>query len=184
MWSAAPDPGPPAWSFANWVASLEWGSVAEWFAAVGTVGALYFSLVLFVAERRRIRRAPADAFTTWSIRRMGGKTRPRLKGLTLYAHNSGVTPIAVAIVSSPHGEPGQFTQMINRVEGTLMPIAPGESITRELKFGKEPPDPNRVLIHITDGGGRQWWRRLETGRYMHPWRAQRMLYRGRRFEGA
>lgn len=44
---------------------MEWGSVAEWVGAVGTIGVLLLGIVLFAQDRAIARRAGVDALNTW-----------------------------------------------------------------------------------------------------------------------
>lgn len=49
----------------TYVATMNWGSVAEWVGAVGTIGALLLGIGLFARERAILRRKSVDELVTW-----------------------------------------------------------------------------------------------------------------------
>jgi hypothetical protein len=77
---------------------MELGSVADWFAAVGTVGALFVSLYLVQQERGFRLRAQASrvsAWAEWDRSQSGRHERP----FFAYVNNSSEAPIYVDVMT-------------------------------------------------------------------------------------
>lgn len=74
--------------------SIEWGSVPDWFGAVGTVGALLLGLVILARDKRKDQRAEADEFISrLDVRRTDvPHSQPTWSG-QFYATNIGRAPI-------------------------------------------------------------------------------------------
>lgn len=129
---------------------IDWGSVPAWFAAVGTVGALFVGLILLRNEMRDRRRTaefvdqkPANEIFAWI------KPRTDAGGWQTFVHNRSDEPVYDAVV--------YFTRLTDApmptVEAAWGTIPPGEAIPGDL-YGDRPDDifgiPS-VEIEFTDG---------------------------------
>lgn len=143
------------------LASVDWGSVPEWFAAIGTVGALFVALILLrneLADRRRAAevadRRPADGIFAWA------EPRTDAGGWQTFVHNRSDEPIYDAVVYfTPLTDPPLPTE--ESVWGTVPPGGPKAGD----RYGDRPGDLfgiPPVEIEFTDGRGRHW-RRDDTG---------------------
>lgn len=139
------------------LASVDWGSVPEWFAAIGTVGALFVALVLLrneLADRRRAAevadRRPADGIFAWA------EPRTDAGGWQTFILNRSDEPIYDAVVYfTPLTDPAIPTQ--ESVWGTIPPGGPKPGD----RYGDRPGDLfgiPPVEIEFTDGRGRHWRR--------------------------
>ena len=105
-------------------ASVDWGSVPEWFAAIGTVGALFVALILLrneLADRRRAAEVgdhrPADGVFAWA------EPRTDAGGWQTFVLNRSDEPIYDAVVYFiPLTDPPLPTQ--ESVWGTVPPGGP------------------------------------------------------------
>lgn len=139
-------------------AAIDWGSVPDWFAAIGTVGALVVALLLLGKELKDRRRAaaladlqPASQVFAWA------KPEKARKGWATYVLNGSNEPIYDVIVRFTPRIDRSGAQTVERLWGT---VAPG----RPEKGDWYPNDPRevfgfpRVEIEFTDGRGRHWVR--------------------------
>jgi len=142
------------------ILGVEWGDVPGWFAAIGTVGALFVALVLLHNERRDRERAaevadqkPADGIFAWVA------PRTDAGGWQTFVHNRSDEPVYDAVVYfTPLTDPPMPT--VESVWGT---IPPGETKPGD-RYGDRPADIfgiPPVEIEFTDGRGRHWRRNSE-----------------------
>ncbi|GBE22664.1 MAG TPA: hypothetical protein ENH00_13925 [Actinobacteria bacterium] len=142
------------------IASIEWGNVPDWFAAIGTVGTLLVALLLLGNEMRDRRRAaeiadqkPADGVFVWVT------PRTDAGGWQTFVHNRSDEPVYDAVVYfTPLTEAPMPT--VEAVWGT---IPPGETTPGD-RYGDRPTDIfgiPAVEIEFTDGRGRHWHRDSE-----------------------
>ena len=76
-----------------------WGTVAEWFAAIGTVGALLLGLLILRNERRLAHRKDADALVTWARHVHAHLPNGDHSAfIQVNAHNTGDRPVIDAIL--------------------------------------------------------------------------------------
>lgn len=141
-------------------AIVDWGTVPDWFAGVGTVGALIIALVLLkneMADRKRVAeshdRKPADAIFAWV------QPRTDAGGWEAYVMNRGDGPVYDAVVYyTPLTDPPLPT--VESVWGTIPPgdARPGDRYADHPTdlFGIPP-----VEIEFTDGRGRHWRRKAD-----------------------
>lgn len=137
--------------------NMNWGSVPDWLAAVGTVGALFVALALLCREMKDRRHAaemadrkPADGVFAWV------EPRTDAGGWQTFVLNRSDQPVYDAVVYfTPLTDPPLPT--VESVWGTVPPgdPRPGD------RFGDHPTDlfgiPT-VEIEFTDGRGRHWRR--------------------------
>lgn len=139
-----------------------WGLVASWFGAIGTVGALFWALVLFQREGRRRRREGADGLVSW-VDHIGimsseddGQTHEH-DHVGIHLHNVGLRPIRRVFVTGEEQEDGMFFNI--ELDGTTKsaPLYPGERAagSRDVRAGF---DLAEATIVFTDGYGRTWRR--------------------------
>jgi len=163
------------------LAALNWGSVADWFAAVGTVGALIFGFLLFANERRQARRAAADAFVIWSVSQSrAADGRPEID---FYFHNAGTAPVFDPALTAKPNRHGY--QVFAHLTVDAAPLLPGQHGHARVAFSHLSEGWNAYLS-FTDGSGREWHRNMSTSRYTrrprdHWW--DRLWYRIRHRNG-
>jgi hypothetical protein len=149
------------------VAAVEYGTVADWLAAVGTVGALAFALWLFAREQFDRHRAQARLVSAWPT-----TPQPKLSGdgviFALMVKNGSAEPIyrvraTMVPYDSPHADdPEAATGQAGTITARL-PILPGGEV---LETGLDPArtgiSPGAVGVSFTDAQGVRW-RRLPGG---------------------
>ena len=154
----------------SWWAEQTWGSVPDWFAAVGTVGALFLGLIILTNERKRNRRADADSFATWWVASYEGSSVPGSETsgeLIVYALNSGSLPIQGASLLGI--DPDSYEPLHELMKETggeeMETIDPGERIKYVLTFDRA-PDVNKFYVRFADGRGHLWHRQLKGNKYV------------------
>jgi hypothetical protein len=79
--------------------AIQWGNVAEWVAAVGTVGALLLALWLLAQDRRNAQRAQVDLVGAWSKpmyeRKSPDAPRVEKAQTVIYVRNGSQLPVEV-----------------------------------------------------------------------------------------
>jgi hypothetical protein len=149
---------------------MDWGSVADWVAAVGTVGTLMLALTLFARERLLTRRKDADAFVTW-LSWATEKTEDGDRYLTtLNSYNAGSLPIvraAVLVRDNPHLRNLRAIPLVGETGWDIIP--PEASVSRKF-VGRAAQTNVPVFIVITDSSGSYWVRHLQSNRYVSKFR--------------
>lgn len=146
--------------------TLSLGSIADWFAAVGTVGAFAVTIWIILHDRGERRRAQADAFVTYTqvsgTHAVPGKAPWTIR---LYSHNTSSQPIPYTELRSvPGAEEFQMQTLKIGKKGHLA-IAPGESIKTEIGFEHDPRNVQLVL-YFKDSAGRTWAREVRSNEYL------------------
>lgn len=150
----------------GWWDNLAWGTVPDWFAAVGTVGALFLGLALLTSDQRRKTRESADAFITWHlVEVVTHDDRPTNWTLHVHGYNGGSSPIPFAIVVSPESLPNHMIEFFKDGDGGITEINPGEKVLKSVPF-REEPMLSHVFVTFTDGRGQRWYRHLTQNRYI------------------
>jgi hypothetical protein len=163
---------------ASWWGTQNWGSVPDWFAAVGTVGALFLGLLILVRERTRTRREAADSFVTWWVvsttqsEQLDGRVVERYV-LVAHAYNAGSGPVPVAFVYSKP-KIGDYVHDWFQNTPHMKEIAPQEKLQRTIPFSHE-PDLKRIFVRFTDSRGQHWTRGLWDNRYYSMRQAERKM---------
>lgn len=154
-----------------------WGLVANWFAAVGTVGALFATIAIVIADRRRARRAAADAFVTWHsvsfVDHPDGRTDWTL---VIHGFNGGSLPIPYAIVQSAEKSPQYMFEFLSEEDGKIRAIQPGDTYTVEVPMESE-PDMSTVFVVFGDARGQKWNRHLVNNTYFREANFKMMMNR-------
>lgn len=148
-----------------------WGSAADWFAAIGTVGALALGLVLFRGEQLRRDRVDADLFVTSASIVQSESSRDGVEYmLHVRVKNLGQNTVTRArvVVRNPTKRRQLSTGGDLRVEGRspedslidLQAIHRGESawLEREVRRSTQPND---CYVIFDDWRGRRWIRSLD-----------------------
>jgi len=153
-------------SFLNDYDIAYWTLIAEWFAAVGTVGALFLGIGLYIREKRDRRHAAADAFVTWHhLMFIDSGNKPVTWTLTIHAFNGGSTPIPFAIVVAPEGTPTHLHEFLTARDNKMNAIHPGETVEKSISFSEE-PYLGAVFVRFSDSKGRRWIRHLVQNSYI------------------
>ena len=145
------------------ILGVEWGNVPGWFAAIGTVGALFVALWLLRTDMRDRKRTaevvdqkPANGIFAWV------EPRTDAGGWQTFVHNRSDEPVYDAVVYfTPLTDPPLRT-----VESVLGTIPPRREAKPGDLYGDRPTDIfgiPPVEIEFTDGRGRHW-RRDASGR--------------------
>jgi hypothetical protein len=136
------------------MSDVDWGSVPEWVAAVGTVGTLVYATVLLGKQRQRLQqevdrhdREQASLVSAWVKLEHGGQLSVRLR-------NANDVPIYQCYLELLDPDGGVLDQ---RFEES---VPPGEHdlspYDHELQFD---PDLVSVKLDFFDPEGRHWVRR-------------------------
>lgn len=181
-------------SVADFVEKIDPGSWADWFAAVGTVGALAVTAIIYAQDRRRARRALADDLNAWTE---SARSRETGWHVILHLENVGDRTIPdIYIRSHPHARKQSQGLLSNTDEFGLRPGA-RDSIT--LLYGSSPPMlrggkgastlvDDRLFLFFSDSRGTRWVRDVRRNRYVGRVRAKllkaRMELRDRRAQAS
>ncbi len=170
---------------AQLVNSVQWGTVPDWFAAIGTVGAFAATLAIIQSERLRRRRAQADSFVTytsisWSprypIKDLSVRKMKRIEKdegslyhwvLNVFVYNTSDQPIVSTLLRSDPRSGPQFhahqTLSVSKNGGLAIP--PGSSFSRKIAF-EDSPMGKKFYLQSVDAAGKQWVREIVSGRYV------------------
>lgn len=122
-------------------AVVQWGDVATWFAAVGTVAAVAAALWQVASERKRRikreRRSQAALISAWRDPRHNRMGRPGEKVVLLNSSGEPVYNIVVAPVAVQWAAPHRGEDMVKgfRNHKTLSILAPGHFQTSVSSLG-------------------------------------------------
>jgi len=159
-------------SVADFVRKIGPGSWADWFAAVGTVGALAATAVIYAWDRRRARRAQADDLNAWTESALSRETGWRV---VLHLENvSDRTIPDIYIRSHPHARM-QSRGVLNDTDE--FGLRPGARASITLLYGASPPMlpgakgssarvDDRLFLFFSDSRGSRWVRDVRRNRYV------------------
>lgn len=165
-------------SVADFVAQIGPGSWADWFAAIGTVGALATTAAIYAWDRRRARRALADDLNAWTE---SGLSREAGWHIVLHLENVGDRTIPdIYIRSHPHARMISQGVLSN---GDEFGLRPGVRDSITLVYGASPPmlrggkgsSPrvdDRLFLFFSDSRGTRWVRDVRRNRYVGRVRAR------------
>lgn len=147
---------------------MDWGSVADWFAAVGTVAAFGLGLLILWRDRKKEERRFADQFVTWfgatKIPTKADANGRRRATVEVHVHNTGQVTIPIAALDTIHRKlPHQLHQLGVGDEPHI--VEPGDKHAKEFKFA-DMPNMHEFFVFMKDGNGKVWFRQIETGRYI------------------
>jgi hypothetical protein len=133
--------------------SVEWGSVADWAAAVGGFGALIYAVRLGAGASKDARRRQADAVAVWTDPSFGAGAR------TVNVTNASALPItALQLRAWAVDANGLAIPMVVVVPGSV-----GSNETKQLQHPRADmrPGEHRTVVQFTDAAGRRWSRGVD-----------------------
>ncbi|PYC99915.1 hypothetical protein B4U78_013555 [Microbacterium esteraromaticum] len=145
---------------------MEWGSLAEWVGAVGTIGALLLGITLFARDRAIARRAGVDALNTWlSWEDVADRDEGFRRLTTVHVCNSGTRPIYAPLLFYPDKRGGYASEIISD-DGRPAMLPPGAEMSRVIQGVPRNTVARNVLLRSADG--RLWIRKVDEHRYANP----------------
>ncbi len=157
---------------AGWNA-VDWGTVPDWLAAVGTVGAFAATLVILALDRRRSRRAPAAGLVLWTTRRFRSTPHGDTQSVTVHAFNTSAGPIPTANVVSKAAGNDYVNEVLSADERGFKEIAPGSKTEVEIDVVHFVDD-SALYVFFVDFQGGQWVKRISDGRLFTPRRGRKL----------
>ena len=174
-----------------------WGTAADWFAAVGTVGALFAALYVLLQERRGKERELARAITAWHVEQMEMSTEDDVAdtaSINVTVHNASAQP-AVGIEATVLWDDGAVSHLsptaASKYDAPFVPeVLPGDSAEFRLDQRGEIRGVEMVHVRFVDGNGVPWVRNLTMKRMrrsdvkptrFEAWRMKRQNQRYRQF---
>jgi hypothetical protein len=150
------------------------GLYAEWFAAIGTVGALFLGVLILGRDRHQAVQASADSFVTWAQVQMTIEDDTEKWTVVVHAYNSGDRPIPHAVIVPRPGV--SLDAMGFMLAGE--PVSPGASVERQVEINGE-PEGIPLWVAFQDARSRRWIRDLNKQGYVSKWtlRALKLKYR-------
>lgn len=142
---------------------MEFGSVAEWVGAVGTVGALLLGLGLLAKERAINRRRSVDDLLTWlSWAEVPDREHGVRIETTVHVVNTGRRPMRTPLLMFPDRRGGYATQMVSSTGRTMM--LPPNAETQAVIHG-QPRNTVAQYVLMNGEDGRIWIRKVDEHRY-------------------
>jgi len=156
--------------FTKWCSEyLPLGSWADWFAAIGTVGALLWGVGTFAHSRALARRHDADAV----VSRVGSAWHGTTEVQTVSVRNTGSRPIIFCAVM--WNMDGSDHLRFLTVTRSRFELEPGEVATSET----DAPKGRSLTLVIVDSTGRRWYRDLTNYKYIRGQRKIRKIGGGK-----
>ncbi len=145
----------------DWFSSINWGTVPDWVTGLLTAATLFLAVMILLGDRRRAKRAEADAFSTWPVF-MGTHAVPDLPdyAVELHAYNAGDKPILYTMVMVRPGSPQHALQTMS-----TKPIPPQTEVVSKIGFDNIWYD-SPLLIQFRDARGQTWLRDVNTNKYI------------------
>lgn len=142
---------------------MNWGSVAEWVGAVGTVGALLLGLGLFARERAFGRRKSVDDLVTWlTWREVPDREHGVRLETTVHACNRGSRAVYAPLLFYPDKRGGYGSEIISD-DGLPTMLPPGVEVDRVVQGA--PRNTIARYVRMTSDEGRVWIRKVDEHRY-------------------
>lgn len=144
---------------------MDWGSVAEWVAAIGTVGALLLGIGLFARERAITRRKSVDDLITWlSWREVPDRAQGVRLETTVHLCNRGSRPVHAPLLFYPDMRGGYGSEIISD-DGRPAMLAPGAEVRHVVQGSPRNTIARYVLM--TSDECRVWIRKVDEHRYVN-----------------
>lgn len=152
-WADLWDNWAKTWGYSHW----EWGSAADWFAALGTIGALFAALWVIRADRTRSQRQNAELVIIRADAAAGRKEADCVtRTVETRIHNAGGIAIPQVTVFVRSGG------VVTHVDAA--DLMPGESEKRISQIiGADYP---RFWAEIIDPRGKRLYKRLPSNDYV------------------
>ena len=144
--------------------SWQWGTAADWVAAVGTAGAFLFGFLILRRDRRLLERSLADSFATWVEPRTISGSQERSEQLEVHAFNAGAMPVRASFLVVPT-EKGLDRIRLGENTANGRAIGPDQSTSVVITMPRS-ADTTRLLVEFVDGRGRTWRRQVLNGNYV------------------
>ena len=142
---------------------MDWGSVPEWVAAIGTVGALLLGIGLFARERSISRRKSVDDLVTWlSWREISDREQGVRLETTVHIWNRGSRAVYAPLLFYPDARGGYGSEIVS-ADGRPAMLAPGVE-THHVVQGT-PRNTIARYVMMTSDEGRVWIRKIDEHRY-------------------
>lgn len=142
---------------------MDWGSVADWVAAIGTVGALLLGIGLFARERAISRRKSVDDLVTWlSWREVPDRDKGARLETTVHVCNRGARAVYAPLLFYPDARGGYGSEIIS-TDGRPAMLAPGAEVQHVVQGSPRNTIARYVLM--TSDEGRVWIRKVDEHRY-------------------
>ncbi|QHC66840.1 hypothetical protein GSU68_09895 [Rathayibacter sp. VKM Ac-2759] len=156
--------------FSTWWDGQAWGTVPDWFAAVGTVSAFFLGLGILANDRVKATRKHADEFATWPEweKREGG---PDANVLSVRAYNAGTAPVPKADVIcllEIDGKPvvRTFFHLQTKTQHSYSPVL-ASGMTAYGSINLVPNSRNlQICVMFIDASNSVWVRDLASGKYL------------------
>lgn len=155
------------WGYDRW----EWGSAADWVAAIGTAGALWATAIIISSDKRRDQRERANQLVTWvAADPWGGTPQATGKKPSVLIENTGDAPILGVQVFHSDGSGYEHLAVVESKDakhGSLPPGASEEIDIPTYTYGKH----DRLYVVFVDANNQHWIRDAATGKYLRrkPW---------------
>lgn len=153
--------------------AVDWGTVPDWFAAVGTVGAFAATLAILALDRRRSRRAPAEGLVLWTTRKFQSTPRGDKRSVTVHAYNTSAGPIPTANVVSKVDGNDYVNEVLSADGDGFKEIAPGSKTAVEINIVQYVDD-SSLYVFFVDYQGGQWVKRVSDGRLFSPKKGRKL----------
>jgi hypothetical protein len=154
-------------------ASVAWGTVPDWLAAVGTVGAFAATIVILGIDRRQSKRAPAQAIVLWTTRRFVSTSTGDHRFVTVHAYNMSTGPVPVANIVSTTASLEDINEVVTADERGFKELAPGAKTEVEIEVTNSVDD-SELLMFFVDYLGGHWVKRVSDGRLMSARRGRKL----------
>lgn len=176
--------------------SINWGSLADWFAAVGTVGALILTVFIVLRDRKERHQESADRV----LARIGSVGDGSGWDITFSVFNSGTMPVTSVVLLGPdlgirEEEPEEypngwhFEEIAPSLNDSLPFVFDPSKVAPDARFpglhaGESRyihirqsvrPDLNDFYYAFFDGRGKMWVRNARTGRYLTGRKARNLV---------
>jgi len=152
---------------------MEPSSAADWFSAIGTVGAFAAALVVIVTDRKRAAETDARAVSAWTTGRTTLETDRSRRFISVSVFNGSSAPLHAVSLYSKIDEDTYIDEVLTVDASGPTTIDPGATYTKEVAL-QEYVGQERLFIFFISKDGARWARRLSDGRLMRRGRAWRL----------
>ena len=133
---------------------VQWGNVAEWFAAFGTVGAIGVSLYLILNERRLRLSLQAHRVAVWAEWRREEPSNLNARQFFAYINNASDSPIYGELLSASTRKGGE--PLMTEIMGIVAPHSMADYGLEEADFPPEADKPPYVMLQFFDVNRVRW----------------------------
>jgi hypothetical protein len=142
---------------------VDWGNVAEWVGAVGTIGALLLGIGLLARDRAISRRKSVDDLVTWlTWRQVPDREQGARLETMVHVCNRGSSAVYAPLLFYPDARGGYGSEILS-ADGQPTMLAPGAEVEHVMQGSPRNTVARYVLL--TSHEGRVWIRRVDEHRY-------------------